>query len=75
MIITDKIYTSKWGAENDHRHIVETIKSTDWLSETAKHLKIKPNKMYEIVKVGVRFWKIKATPEHLKAIKEFYKIT
>jgi hypothetical protein len=55
--------------------IVETIKSTDWLSETAKHLKIKPNKMYEIVKVGVRFWKIKATPEHLAATQKFYKIT
>jgi hypothetical protein len=75
MIITDKIYTSKWGAENDYVAIVETIKSTDWLSETAKHLKIKPNKMYEIVKVGVRFWKIKATPEHLAATQKFYKIT
>ena len=70
MIITDKIYTSKWGAENDYCHIVETIKSTDWLSEAAKHIKIKPNKMYEIVKVGVRFWKIKATPEHLERLAE-----
>lgn len=75
MIITDKIYTSKWGAENDYRHIVETIKSTVWLSETAKHLKIKPNKMYDIVKMENGKWKINATPEHLAATQKFYKIT
>lgn len=75
MIITDKIYTTKWQAEDDYASLIRTIIGCDWLSETAKHLKIKPNKMYEIVKVGVRFWKIKATPEHLAATQKFYKIT
>ena len=75
MIITDKIYTSRWGAENDLRDIVETIKSTGWFSKTAKSLGLKPNKMYEIVKVGARFWRINATPEHLAATQKFYKIT
>ena len=75
MIITDKIYTTKWQAEDDYARLIRTIIGCDWLCQTARHFKIPIHEMYEVVKIGNRQWNIKATPEHLKAIKEFYKIT
>jgi hypothetical protein len=74
MIIVDKIYTAKWCAENDCRHIAETIKESYWLAMTAESLGLKPKDMYKVIKVGDRKWKINATPEHLAATQKFYKI-
>ena len=74
MIITNKIYTTKWQAEDDYFSLIRTIIGCDWLCQTARHLKIPIHEMYEVVKIGDRQWKIKATPEHLAATQKFYKI-
>ena len=74
MIITDKIYATKWEAEDHYWSLIMAIKGCSWLLQTAKNLEISPDEMYEIVKVGDRKWKINATPEHLAATQKFYKI-
>ena len=75
MIITDKIYTSKWEAEDEYASLIRAIINCHWLLQTSRHLEIPPYKMYEVVKVGNRKWKIRATLEHLAATQKFYKIT
>ena len=74
MIITKEIYTTKWQAEDDYASLIRTIIGCDWLCQTAKHLGIPIHRMYEVIKVEKRQWKINATPEHLAAIQKFYKI-
>ena len=74
MIITDKIYTSKWEAEDEYASLIRAIINCHWLLQTSRHLEILPCDMYEVVKVGNRKWKINATPEHLAATQKYYKI-
>jgi hypothetical protein len=74
MIITNGVYATKWQAEEDYNNLIYTLVRCFWLSETARHLKISPHDMYEVVKIKDGKWKINATPEHLAATQEFYKI-
>ena len=74
MIITNEVYKLKVYAEDALGDLVETIKGSCWLMMTAKSLGLKPEDMYEVIKVGDRKWKINATPEHLAATQKFYKI-
>ena len=74
MIITNEVYTSKWEAEDEYASLIRAIINCHWLLQTAKYLNISPYNMYDIIKVGDRKWKIKATPEHLAATQKFYKI-
>ncbi len=75
MIITTKVYATKWQAEDDCDSLIRTILRCDWLCQTAKHLGISVHGMYEVIKVGDRKWRINATPEHLAATQKYYKIT
>lgn len=53
--------------------IVERIKETEWMRETAKRAGIDPVAMYEVVKAGSK-WRIKATTAHLTATQQLHKI-
>jgi len=72
---TETIFPVKWRVGFAYERLIRTIKSDDWLLKKSKVLKLSPKKMYEVVKVGDRKWRINATPGHLAAIQKYYKIT
>lgn len=67
-IYTESVYNTKCQASFAYERLIRTIKSDDLLLKKSKILKISPKKMYGVVQVGERKWKIVATPDHLAAI-------
>jgi len=64
---TETSFPAKWRVDFAYKSLMRTIKSDDWLLKKSKALKLSPQKMYEVVRVGARKWKINATSEYLAA--------
>jgi hypothetical protein len=73
MISLEKLHATKREASAMLAEIVERIKETEWMRETAKRAGIDPVEMYEVVKQGSK-WRIKATQAHLDATQQLHKI-
>jgi hypothetical protein len=73
MISLEKLHATKREASAMLTEIVERIKETEWMRETAKRAGIDPLEMYEVVKLGSK-WRIRATELHLNATQQLHKI-
>ena len=73
MISLEKLHGTKRDAVAMLAEIVERIKETEWMRETAKRAGIDPDQMYEVVKHGSK-WRIKATQAHLDATQQLHRI-
>ncbi len=73
MISLEKLHATKREAVAMLAEIVERIRETEWMRETAKRSGIDPVQMYEVVKQGSK-WRIKATQAHLNAAQNLHKI-
>jgi len=69
-IYIDATYKTKWQADCAYERFILAFKADDWLVRKSTFLKIRPKKMYEVVKVEERKWKIVSTPGHLAAIQK-----
>ena len=73
MISLEKLHATKREASAMLTEIVERIKETEWMRETAKRAGIDPLEMYEVVKLGSK-WRIRATELHLNATQQLHRI-
>lgn len=73
MISLEKLHETKREASAMIADIVERIRETEWMRETAERAGIDPLEMYEVVKQGSK-WRIKATQAHLDATLQLHKI-
>jgi len=73
MISLKKLYATKREASAMLTEIVERIKETEWMRETAKRAGIDPLEMYEVIKYGSK-WRIRATEIHLYATEQLHRI-
>jgi hypothetical protein len=73
MISLEKLHGTKREASAMLTEIVERIKKTEWMRETAKRAGIDPSEMYEVVKYGSK-WRIRATEIHLYATENLHRI-
>lgn len=67
-IYTESVYNTKCQASFAYKRLIRTIKSDDLLVKKIKNFEDFTKKMYRVVQVGERTWKIVATPDHLAAI-------
>ena len=73
MISLEKLHATKREASAMLTEIVERIKETEWMRETAKRAGIYPSEMYEVIKYGGK-WRIRATELHLYATEQLHRI-